>query len=209
VIRHGYFDTGPECPETTGSAREKLGLPQDRLIYVFCGAFRHDKRIDSLVAALGDDSRQVAHHLVMVGDGLARASELHPDARLDFANVHWAGHLTFEELSLVVRAADGFVSAHGDEHLTSAGPHLSQSYRTSQVCLDSAYNREVLGDCAFYFEREPHLVESLRSRIRTVTREMLRDAGLRLGDNLDEYEWSTIARCTADLYKDIHHDRRS
>ena len=119
----------------------------------------------------------------------------------------WRDHLntkvSFEELSVYVKASDALVTAHGDKHLTSAGPHLSQSYLKPQVCLSSDYNREVLGDSGFYFDMGENAAENLRTRVASITPEMLEDAARKLAERRDEYRWEVIGRETKAFYEEI------
>ena len=203
VIRHGYFTEGTECDLSQNEARESLGLPRESAIYLFCGAFRKDKSIDVLVRAFRDIKPDAPQTLVMVGQPKEDASSLYPDIDLDHANILWPGRLPFEELSVYVKASDAFVGAHGDRHLTSAGPHLSQSYLKSQICLFSEYTNEVLGDTAFYFEKGNDAVENLKDRLASVTPEMLNRASDRLEQRREEYHWDVIGRNTRSFYEGL------
>ncbi len=203
VLRHGYFNQGTECHLSQEDARQKLGLPTAASIYLFCGAFRKDKNIDMLVQALGDNDPDASNMLVMVGQGKEIASSLYPECNLDYLNILWPGRLPFDELSEYVKAADAFVSAHGDMHLTSASPHLSQSYLKSQISLFSEYNREVLGEAAFYFEKGTDFAESLRNRLASITPLMLQNASHQLEEQRKEYHWDVIGRKTKSFYEDL------
>ena len=203
VIRHGYFTSGTECDLSQYEARKKLNLPVDGVIYLFCGTFRRDKNIDTLVRGIGDNEPDSSRMLVMVGQPREDAASLYPDLDLDYGNIRWPGRLSFEELSIYVRASDAFVSAHGDKHLTSAGPHLSQSYLKSQISLYSDYNNEILGESAFYFEKESDVVESLRRCLSSVTPDMLGRASARLEEQRKEYHWDVIGGNTRSFYEDL------
>jgi len=205
VIRHGYFDPGPECPLSRSEARASLGISAEASVYLFCGAFRRDKNLDVLVWAFaGEDPG--SRILLMAGDDRKAAAALHPGLSLDAPNIRWPGHLSRTDLAVHVRAADAFVCVHGDEHLTSAGPHLCQSYGMTQICLESEYTREVLGGNAFYFTREGDIVANLRERLASVSPGELRSASERIIATRNEYRWERIGRQTSALYEEILDD---
>jgi beta-1,4-mannosyltransferase len=203
ILRHGYFTIGTECHLSQADARQQLGLPMGKSIYLFCGGFRKDKNIDILVQALGDTRPDAANLLVMVGQEQKDAASLHPGCNLDYPNVLWPGRLSFDDLAVYSRAVDAFVSAHGDKHLTSAGPHLSQSYLKPQVCLFSEYTKEVLGDGGFYFENGRDSGESLRNRLEPITPRDLQTASQLIEQQRGEYHWDSIGKKTKSFYEEI------
>ncbi|MBT3272537.1 MAG: glycosyltransferase [Spirochaetales bacterium] len=203
IVRHGYFTAGTESDVSQEAARVRLDLPADSMIYLFCGAFRKDKNIDILVQAMGDRGPKAPYMLVMVGQEQAVAASLYPGHNFDYPNVLWPGRLSFEDLTMYVKAVDSLVFAHGDKHLTSAGPHLSQTYLKPQVCLFSEYNKEVLGDSAFYFQKGDDITGNLRNCLAGITAEMLKNSAKPLEKQREEYHWHSIGAKTKSFYEDL------
>jgi hypothetical protein len=205
MIRHGYFTKDTECDLSRGAAREKIVLPPEKHIYLYCGAFRRDKNIDILTCAFGEAGADPSHMLVMVGDDREAAAALYPDCNVDSPNILWPGRLSFQELSIYARAADALISAHGDKHLTSAGPHLSQTYLKPLICPSSDYNHEVLGENGFYFEGGTKAPENLRCLLDGITPEILQSTAGSIERQRVEYQWSEIGKKTKVLYEELLH----
>lgn len=203
TLRHGYFTQGLNCQLSQGHARLQLGLPQGRRIFLFCGAFRRDKNIDVLVRALGDSRPDAGDCLIMAGQEKEVAAALYPELDFEYPNIIWPGHLSFADLAVYAKAADAFVFAHGDKHLTSGGPHLSQSHLKTQICPYSDYTQEVLGESAFYYDKGDNFRASLRHRLDEVTPVMLHKASERLQEQRSEYHWDVIGRKTKAFYQEL------
>ncbi len=204
VIHHGTFRGDQDCTLSQAEARAALGHPSEARVLLSVGDFRPDKRFHLLVEAIGcRPGEQSNDLLILVGTGHARLVEEIQRLAATCSNVHLAGWLSWESLAVHARAADLLVFAHGGQHLTSAGPHLSYTYLLPQVTVDAGYAREILGEGGFYFVDTLNSVASLQSCLERITPAAIERARTHLAATRDAFTWPGIARQTYALYQEI------
>lgn len=198
ILRHGFFhdDVHPALPKQ--EAREKLGLPQDKTIYLNVGSLRPDKQIAELLDCFEGRETWIALAGIVQGEyGAVQADRA--DA-MPNAIVH-RGYTDNETVSLLANAADCFVFMQGKHHLTSGAPHLSQAHLLPQITLDYPYAREVMGNDAIYIPANEQRFERLKAATEQLQPEQLAEFAKNLGTSRQPWRWDVIARDTLRAYE--------
>lgn len=166
----------PRGADAVAAARERLGLPDEYLLWV--GGLRHpDPR--KRVAALADAPRELP--LVLVGDAGPWARQL--------PGVILTGAIDDEELAAVYSGARALVLASDDEGF-GLPPVEALACGTPVVASDVPAVREVLGDRATLVDPSD-LAGLLRSA----------EAARRPAPAPPAWTWSDAARATWDVYE--------
>ena len=205
VIRHGYHPDPAARSLTRDRAREILSLDADKRVYLCFGGLRPVKRIELLVEAM--KRRRNDDELLLIvgrahpeyGEKIQAQARNVPNIRLD---VRETG-LPQEELALHAVACDLLLFAHGRQHLTSGGPHLSQTYLRPQVTLDAPYAREVLGDGGIYFDDGGDAVANLSDTLDRITPRLLAEKVAAIRARRPAFSWRRIGRSTARFYEKV------
>ncbi len=134
-------DLGRHAGSPDPDLRTRFGVPLDAPLLLYVGRMAAEKGLVRLLDAVADARRAEPRlHLMMVGDGPARAAL----AARDEPHVHWVGSVGHHEVANYVRTADLFVSAS----TTEVQPMTfleSLAGGTPVVAADSAAARELAG----------------------------------------------------------------
>ena len=178
-------------------------------VYLWFGGIRRAKKLEVLIDAIGRraDRREL---LLLAGHGVEEyVREIRSLAR-EVNNIRLLtveGTIPPEDLLVYARACDLFVFCHGDDHLTSGGPHLSQAYLRPQVVVSAPYMRETLGEGGIYIEQGADEVENLMRTLDRVTPEMLEEKTRIIEIGRADYAWDRIGQATADFYAQLLTER--
>lgn len=145
LLRHGYVDPAATASIERSAARDRLGIPPTAHVFVSFGGLRPDKRSLELVRVFRD--RDPDKDFLLFGglSNLVYAREVIEEAKSVPNVIIREGWLSDEMVSHYVHAGDTFLYLHGENHLTSGAPHLSQTHLLPQITFDYPYAREVLG----------------------------------------------------------------
>jgi glycosyltransferase involved in cell wall biosynthesis len=115
LMRNGV-DAGhfrPARDTERADLRAELGLPQDEVVFVYCGRFGEIKRLEVTMEALAS----VPGHLLLVGEGPEEA-DLRTRAQAPEVRERITFHPPVEDTAPYLRAADVYVSASVNEGMS-------------------------------------------------------------------------------------------
>jgi phosphatidylinositol alpha-1,6-mannosyltransferase len=206
TVIHNGVDLSVFTPEPPAPAREELGLPQDRFLFLFSGNLIARKGVAVLVRAFCQlVGRQPEAHLVIIGTGEQEAALRTLTAQFEITDqVTFAGYRPFAEMPKWYQACDVFVMPSWAEGLSmaileamaSGRPVVSTRPETGDH--DAVYPEETglltdYGDIeqlALALERlcsEPGLSQDLGRNARRLAEE--------------KFSWQRIGQKTADFYR--------
>ncbi len=205
VIRHGCDQNPIGWDLTRAAARRELDIPDEKRVYLTLGGVRRAKRLETLIEAMRrrNNDRELliltAHGQDEYTEHIRSLAQAAPNIRALIVN----RAITEVELGTFAAACDAFVFTHGDVHLTSGGPHLSQTYLRPQVTMDAPYAREVLGEGGFYFDRDGDQVENLSRALDSISPELLEAKTRILAGERVEYTWEKSGQDLARFYREL------
>jgi glycosyltransferase involved in cell wall biosynthesis len=167
VVAHGTFFTSP-IKASRAEARERLGLPPDRVVLLCIGTLSPHKGVDRAMAAVRD-ARVAGVELHVVGrpirpmpEVLAHVEQLRRlSAEIPVVHLH-EGYVSDDEFDLWIRAADAVVTAY--RSAASSGV-VARTHLLGTTLITSAaggIGEQLRGD-DLRFEDETGLVEAIRT----------------------------------------------
>lgn len=201
ILRHGYFEHDVHPPVERALAREQLGLPQDATIYLNVGALRPDKKTSELIECFAKRDHEKEFMVFAGGAGSDYGKAMLERAEAVPNVIIHNGYIPNETVSLLANAADAFLFLHGENHLTSGGPHLSQAHLLPQITVDYPYAREVLGDLAVYIPPEGDRSAALARVLDDLDPTKLRHLRDLLKYQREPWDWSRIGQQTRQAYE--------
>ncbi|MHC4950021.1 MAG: glycosyltransferase [Planctomycetota bacterium] len=204
IVPHGHFI---DCyPNKVGrqEAREKLGIADDRFVYLFFGAVRQYKGVDKLINAFNQLDNPAATLIIA---GKALNEELNrkiTDMCGGNENITFVS--TFikpEDIQLYMNACDIVVFPYR-KILTSGAVILAMSFGRACVAPKIGCVPDVLDENgAFLYEGgvddEQRLLEAMRCAFEN--RQSVEQFGLHNRKLAEKWKWSGIAEMTAKIYR--------
>jgi len=204
VTAHGFFHEEDICTLSKVRARKYLGFAKNNNIYLFVGSIMKNKNIETLIKAF--KIRNNHQDVVLIG-GVQGNDKTYQNSLIQLADddnkFRFVGYLESKDLALMARAADLFIFCYGENHLTTASPHLSQTFLLPQIAKKNPYIFEVLQDCAFYFDSEGDEVENIIKALNNATDEQIKEKRQMLKDNRKQFAWDYIGKQTVDFYSEL------
>lgn len=105
----------PAVGEERDAARQRLGLPADAVVSVYCGRFAPVKRLDVLLEAF----RHAPGHLLLIGNG-SEEERVRAQAQQEGLAGRVHVHLAVTDPAPLLRAADLYVSASSTEGMSNS-----------------------------------------------------------------------------------------
>jgi glycosyltransferase involved in cell wall biosynthesis len=144
-------DTEEFCPPTPSEKtglREKLGMPANAPILLYCGRLAPEKALPELLDAFALTVQQIPNAiLVLVGDGpvMSTLVEQRKELQLPETQIRFAGQVRPHEVSMWLKAADAFALVSFSEGLPCA---LIEAMSTGLPCVvsDIPANRQLIDD---------------------------------------------------------------
>ncbi|EKV32805.1 hypothetical protein C882_1643 [Caenispirillum salinarum AK4] len=195
VIPHGHYQDWYGSPVGQVTARQRLGLPADRYIYLFFGRIRPYKNIDALTTLIGPTvAADESAHIVIAGKPATPALETSLAALAEMPNITLRlGFVPDEEVRDLMCASDAVVLPY--PVFNSGVALLAASYGRPFVTPDTAPVRETAGllgaGNAHLFDGPltPHTLAEARARFQ----------GRDSGPDLTAFSWDRIGRATMDF----------
>ena len=202
VVPHGTFEDDYPNTVSRSTARERLGLPEDRFVFTFFGSIRDYKNVPTLVetfAAMDTDA-----HLVVAGNPHTEALEREVATA---AKGEERVHTTFEfvpvdGVQLYMNAADAVVLPFRNDEasmLTSGSVLLGMSFGRTVVAPDIGCIRAYLADDGglVYDPSDPNGIErAMRAALAADTDHV----GTRNRERADGLRWDRVAAATHAIY---------
>lgn len=205
VIPHGHYIGCYPNEMDRAAARQSLALPDDKFVFLFIGQVHPYKGIMELIDAFdsvaGDDAV-----LMIAGKPSSDAFEKRIDARIsaDDQRIRFKpGFVPDERLQDYLNAADVVVLPF-TEILTSGSAVLAMSFAKPVIAPQRGCLPEVLrGQEMLLYD--PDDQEGLNKALRTATdqREKLTAFGSANCDRAGQWDWSMVARRTAEVYRGL------
>lgn len=205
IVRHGYRPESARLMPSRTDARKALDIPHDLRVYLWFGGIRAGKRLEVLVEAMKrrDDPSEL---LLLPTRGDPQHVEEIRSQAAGARTIRLLEHERFvpdETLRLYAAACDLLVFCHGDRHLTSGGPHLSQDFLRPQITLESPYAREVLGDGGIYVPNKGDRVKNLCRAMDSITPDLLEEKTRLIKAGRKAFAWRKSGLATAKLYRKV------
>ena len=206
IVPHGHFI---DCyPNKVGrqEARGKLGIADDKFVYLFFGAVRQYKGVDKLINAFNQLDNPAAA-LVIAGKALSEEID-NKISSLCGGNENITFVSTFikpEDIQLYMNACDIVVFPYR-KILTSGAVILAMSFGRACIAPKIGCVPDVLDENgAFLYEGgvddEQRLLEAMRSAFES--RRSIERFGLYNRKVAKKWHWSEIAEMTAKIYRRV------
>jgi len=202
VIPHGPFDRYARPDVTRETARERLGLREDAVVFLFLGAVRAYKGVEDLLGAFARLEGRDARLLIR---GRARDPELAErlrrsaaaDPRVDLC----LGYVPDDEIAALVAACDAVVAPYR-EVLTSGSVVLAMSLGRACIAPRLGGLPDVL-DAESGWLYDPGQTDALLRALRDAfaRRAELPERGRRARERAQRVDWPEIAEMTERVYR--------
>lgn len=212
VIPNGV-DADKFSPGSKLEVREKLHLPSDAFLFLYIGNLINRKGIDVLIKAFSQVNQSRADTgLFIIGDGpqLQELEQLARDCKVA-DKVSFEGYKDFDEMPIWYRAADVFVMPSWAEGLSMSVLEAMASgcvviTTRPQSGIHDAVEPDKTGLLVDYgdVDQLAHAMLALSNSEELLTE--LADNSRRAA--ISKFDWSTIARQTADVYHHVLHEKR-
>lgn len=211
VIPHGNYNIYSEISEEAGSGkpRERLGLPENDILFLFFGYIRQDKRLDLLLtsfAALDENTRKKAS-IVIAGEPVTEFNEYEEMVSrygIEDDVYSWPHFIDDECLPLFFRAADVIVTPYNT--ISESGiVHIAFGFGKPVIATETEGFQERLehGKNGILVEPDsiPELQEALKFAINNESH--MTEFGKTNKNISVENSWETIAEKTVEFYSRI------
>lgn len=202
ILRHGYFDRDVAPQIGPKEARQRLGLPESARIFCSISSIRPDKYVEELITCFRqrDPGKDILLLAGLAGTDYGKRMIQLAD---ETPNVHLTpGFIDDGLASLMANASDQFIFMHGEHHLTSGAPHLSQAHLLPQITLDYVYAREVMAEAAIYISPGSKRFEALQDCIDRSDPDESASHRKLLEERRSPWSWSLIGRETLKVYEE-------
>ncbi len=205
VVPHGNYMDFYENKIEKVTAREKLGLKNCSLVFLFLGSIRPYKGVFELIDTFNQlDGDKI--QLVIAGRVLNDNQEITDMLKQKVANYQRInfipGYVPTEEVQLYMNACDAVIFPYRDI-LTSGAVLLAMSFGKACIAPRKGCIGEVLDDAgAFLYDidDENGLNKAMKSALEK--HDKLFFMGQHNLELAQQYNWEHIAKLTADVYRD-------
>ncbi|MGF2036716.1 MAG: glycosyltransferase family 4 protein [Nostoc sp. CmiVER01] len=203
VVPHGNYIDFYENKIEKAAAREKLGLKDSNLVFLFLGSIRPYKGVFQLIDTFNQlHSEKI--QLVIAGRVHLDNQEITDTLRQKIANDQrikfFPGFVPNDEIQLYMNACDAVIFPYRDI-LTSGAVLLAMSFGKACIAPRKGCIGEVLDDAgAFLYQIDDQngLINAINSAVKKHDELFLMgEHNLQLAK---EYNWKYIAKMTADVY---------
>ena len=202
VIPHGNYIGSYPNAVSPADARTKLGVPQEKLVFLFLGMIRPYKGVLELIETF----KQIADgnvHLLIAGkpisDELANGIVTAIGDRQDIQ--HHLDHVADEEMQDYLNASDMVLFPY-TRALTSGALILAMSFGRACIAPKMGALEDTLDESGGFLY-DPENPNGLRDAMKQALRERAKLDGM--GESnlrcAKQWDWSMVARLTADVYR--------
>lgn len=192
------------------AAKRKVGVPEDRPVFVYTGGLGAGKGVEALHHVIGVLGRQAAAHFLIVGypeaptRAFVAAHGLEPACTI-------VGRVPYDALPLYLAAADAALEPKPGGAGEASGKVLNyMGAGLPVVCFEGENNRLFLGDLGFY--ADPGDMDSLAARAGEVAGDLpaARERGRLAREKVArEFSWDAAGRAVHEVYRELLKGRGS
>ncbi|HEY9658544.1 MAG TPA: glycosyltransferase, partial [Allocoleopsis sp.] len=204
VIPHGNYKPCYENRVSRETARQRLGLAEDKLVFLFLGLIRPYKGVLELIDAfiqLNNPKTQLVIAGKVWDDGTDQTAQLQQQVATHSNILFHPGFVPNDQIQVYMNACDVAVFPYRDS-LTSGAVLLALSFGRACLAPRIGCIAEVLDDMGSFLYN-PGDVTALSQTLHRVIEQQpqITAMGHHNLSLADRYDWHTIAEKTADVYR--------